>query len=104
VDVYETRFGIRTLAFDSNRGFLLNGEHIKLNGVCNHHDLGALGTAINDRALERQFQILADLGANAIRTAHNPPAPELLELADRFGFVIMDEAFDVWTTGKANRA
>ncbi|HYP98872.1 MAG TPA: beta-galactosidase GalB [Polyangiaceae bacterium] len=101
VDSYETRFGVRTLKFDSNQGFFLNGEHIKLNGVCNHHDLGALGTAVSDRALERQFQILAEMGTNAIRTSHNPPAPELLELADRFGFLIMDEAFDVWNTGKA---
>jgi beta-galactosidase len=101
IDRYETRFGVRTLKFDPNQGFFLNGEHLKMNGVCNHHDLGALGTAVNDRAIERQFQILAEMGTNAIRTAHNPPAPEVLELADRLGFVIMDEVFDVWTTGKA---
>lgn len=100
-DVYETRFGVRTLEFDGNAGLLVNGEHVKLNGVCNHHDLGALGSALSERALERQFQILAEMGTNAIRTAHNPPAPELLELADRYGFLIMDEAFDVWTAGKA---
>jgi beta-galactosidase len=101
VDLYETLFGVRTLEFDPDRGFFLNGEHIKMNGVCNHHDLGALGAAINTRALERQFEILGEMGSNAVRTAHNPPAPELLEIADRLGFLIMDEAFDVWEQGKA---
>ncbi len=100
VDSYETVFGIRTLKFDPDKGFFLNGEHVKLNGVCNHHDLGALGAAINYRALERQFEILAEMGCNAIRTSHNPPAPELLELADKMGFLIMDEAFDVWERQK----
>jgi len=102
VDVYETRFGVRTLEFDPNQGFLLNGEHVKMNGVCDHHDLGALGAAFNTRALERKFEILAEMGSNAIRTAHNPPAPELLEIADRKGFLVMDEAFDVWEDGKAD--
>jgi len=101
VDSYETPFGVRTLRFDPDAGLLLNGEHIKLNGVCNHHDLGALGAAVNDRALQRQLEILADMGSNAIRTSHNPPAPELLDLADKMGFLIMDEAFDVWVTQKA---
>jgi beta-galactosidase len=100
-DAYETRFGVRTLEFDGEEGFILNGEHIKMNGVCNHHDLGALGAALNTRALERQFEILAEMGTNAIRTAHNPPAPELLDIADRRGFLIMDEAFDVWAEQKA---
>jgi beta-galactosidase len=100
-DSYETRFGVRTLKFDPNQGFFVNGQHVKMNGVCNHHDVGALGAALNLRALERQFEIMAEMGVNAIRTAHNPPAPELLDLADRFGLVIMDEAFDVWATGKA---
>jgi beta-galactosidase len=100
VDLYETPFGVRTLKFDPDTGFFLNGEHIKLNGVCDHHDLGALGAAVNYRALQRQFEILADMGANAIRTSHNPPAPELLELADKMGFLIMDEAFDVWERPK----
>ncbi|MBN1569737.1 MAG: DUF4982 domain-containing protein [Acidobacteria bacterium] len=100
IDVYETPFGIRTLKFDPDTGFFLNGEHIKLNGVCNHHDLGALGSAVNYRALQRQLEILADMGANAIRTSHNPPAPELLDLADKMGFLIMDEAFDVWLQRK----
>jgi beta-galactosidase len=100
VDAYETRFGIRSLVFDANAGFFLNGEHIKLNGVCNHHDLGALGSAVNYRALQRQLGLLAEMGVNAIRTSHNPPAPELLELADSMGFLIMDEAFDVWANQK----
>lgn len=101
VDTYETPFGVRTLRFDPDQGFLLNGEHMKLNGVCNHHDLGALGAALNERALQRQLEILADMGTNAIRTSHNPPAPELLDLADKMGFLIMDEAFDVWVRPKA---
>src|SRR5262249_31296657 len=72
VDVHESRFGVRTLVFYPDAGFLLNGEPIPLNGVCNHHDLGALGAALNYRALERQLQLLAEMGANAIRTSHNP--------------------------------
>jgi beta-galactosidase len=99
-DVYETPFGIRTLKFDPNEGFLINGEHIPLNGVCNHHDLGALGTALNYRALERQLEMLREMGCNAIRTSHNPPAPELLELTDKMGFLVMDETFDVWIREK----
>lgn len=99
-DVYETPFGIRTLRFDPNEGFFINGEHIPLNGVCNHHDLGALGAALNYRALQRQLEMLQEMGCNAIRTSHNPPAPELLELTDRMGFLVMDEAFDVWVRQK----
>jgi beta-galactosidase len=100
VDVYETRFGIRMLRFDPNQGFLINGKHIPLNGVCNHHDLGALGAALNYRALQRQLETLKEMGCNAIRTSHNPPAPELLELADQMGFLVMDETFDVWVRQK----
>jgi len=100
VDRYETPFGIRTLKFDPNAGFFLNGEHIKLNGVCNHHDLGALGAAINVRALQRQLEMLAEMGCNALRTSHNPPAPELLDLADKMGFLVMDEVFDQWARQK----
>ena len=100
VDVYETPFGIRTAAFTVDKGFFLNGKLVKLNGVCDHHDLGALGAAINVRALERQLEILREFGVNAIRTSHNPPAPELLDLCDRLGFVVMDEAFDCWAAGK----
>ena len=100
VDRYETPFGIRTIAFTSDQGFLLNGERVPLQGVCNHHDLGALGAAINTRALERQLELLRDMGCNAIRTSHNPPAPELLDLCDRMGFLVMDESFDCWAKGK----
>jgi beta-galactosidase len=100
IDRYETTFGIRTIKFDVERGFLLNGERVKIQGVCDHHDLGALGSALHLRALERQLEILKEMGVNAIRTSHNPPAPELLDLADRMGFVVMDEAFDAWRRGK----
>src|SRR5216684_5026675 len=100
VDTYETVFGIRTIKFDVDKGFLLNGEHVRLNGVCDHHDLGPLGAAINTRALQRQIEILKEMGVNAIRTSHNPPAPELLDLCDRMGIVVMDEAFDAWRRGK----
>jgi beta-galactosidase len=100
VDTYETPFGIRTLKFDPNAGFFINGEHILLQGVCNHHDLGALGAAVNFRALQRQLEMLRDMGCNALRTSHNPPAPELLALADQMGFLVMDEAFDVWARQK----
>ncbi len=96
VDVVETPFGIRTIAFDAARGFLLNGSRLTINGVCQHHDLGALGAAVSTRALERQLEILREMGVNAIRTSHNPPAPELLELTDRMGFVVVAEAFDTW--------
>jgi beta-galactosidase len=101
VDAYETAFGIRTVKFDPNAGMSINGETLKMNGVCDHHDLGALGSAVNFRALQRQLEILHDMGCNAIRTSHNPPAPELLELADRMGFVVMDETFDTWRGTKS---
>lgn len=100
VDDYETKFGIRYFNFDLNKGFTLNGKPMKLLGVCEHHDLGSLGSAVNYRALQRQLEILKGMGVNAIRTSHNPPTPELLELADKMGFVVMDEAFDVWRRGK----
>jgi beta-galactosidase len=99
VDCVFTPFGIRTVAHTASDGLLLNGERVPLNGVCNHHDLGALGTAVNFRALERQLEILQAMGCNAIRTSHNPPAPELLELCDRLGFLVMVEAFDGWKMG-----
>jgi beta-galactosidase len=99
-DAYETIFGIRTVRFDRERGFFLNGELVELKGVCNHHDLGALGAAVNVRALERQLEIMKEMGVNAVRTSHNPPAPELLELADRMGLLVMDEAFDAWRRAK----
>jgi beta-galactosidase len=100
VDEVETPFGFRSIQFTKDNGFLLNGERLPLNGVCNHHDLGALGGAFNTRAAERQLEILKEMGCNAIRTSHNPPAPELLDLCDRLGFVVMDEAFDCWTLMK----
>ncbi|HUC85857.1 MAG TPA: glycoside hydrolase family 2 TIM barrel-domain containing protein, partial [Candidatus Acidoferrales bacterium] len=99
-DVVENAFGIRTIEFTKTDGFLLNGKRVPINGVCDHHDLGALGSAINTRALDRQLQILRGMGCNAIRTSHNPPAPELLELCDRLGLVVMDEAFDCWIEHK----
>ena len=100
VDVYPTVFGIRTVRFDVARGLLVNGEPVEIKGVCNHHDLGALGAAVNRRALERQLEIMKEMGVNAIRTSHNPPAPELLDLADRMGLLVMDEAFDAWRRSK----
>lgn len=99
-DSYETRFGIRDLRFDPNRGVFVNGERIYIKGVNQHHDLGALGAAFNTRAAERQLETLREMGANAIRMAHNPPAPELLELTDRMGFLVVDELFDVWERRK----
>jgi beta-galactosidase len=99
-DSYETRFGIRELRFDPNQGVIVNGERIYIKGVNQHHDLGALGAAFNTRAAERQLEILREMGTNAIRMAHNPPAPELLELTDRMGFLVVDELFDVWERRK----
>jgi beta-galactosidase len=100
VDRVQTRFGIRALRFDPDYGFFLNGERVPMRGVCLHHDQGALGTAVHVRALERQLESLQQMGCNAIRTSHNPPAPELLELCDRMGMLVMDEAFDCWRRGK----
>src|SRR5450432_2947277 len=99
-DEYTTRFGIRYFNFDVDNGFTLNGKPVKIIGVCDHHDLGCLGTAINKRALERQLEILKAMGCNGIRTSHNPPAPELLDLCDKMGFIVMDEAFDMWKIQK----
>ncbi len=99
-DRYETNFGFRTLNFTARDGFLLNGRRVEINGVCNHHDLGALGAAFNTRAAARQLEILREMGCNAIRTSHNPPAPELVDLCDKMGFLIMVEAFDTWRIGK----
>jgi len=99
-DHYETGFGIRFFSFDSQKGFFLNGKPMKIFGVCNHHDLGCLGAAINTRALERQLEILKEMGCNSIRTSHNPPAPELLDLCDKMGFLVMDETFDMWKMEK----
>ncbi len=99
-DVYSTRFGIRTIHFDANKGFFLNGENVKLNGVCLHHDAGALGAALHVAAYRRQLKKLVEMGTNAIRCTHNPPAPEFLELCDEMGLVAIDEAFDSWRIAK----
>lgn len=101
VDRVVTPFGIRKIEWNAQKGFLLNDRVLKLQGVCNHHDLGALGAAFNERAAERQLEILREMGCNAIRTSHNPPAPQLLDLCDRMGFVVLDELFDCWRLGKA---
>ncbi|ACE85150.1 beta-galactosidase GalB [Cellvibrio japonicus] len=100
VDTYDTRFGIRQLEFHPTRGVLVNGEAIYLQGVNQHHDLGALGAAFNRRAAERQLEILREMGVNAIRLAHNPPAPELLELTDAMGFLVVNEIYDSWERKK----
>jgi beta-galactosidase len=100
VDEYETTFGIRTIEFTADQGFLLNGKRVPIQGVCNHHDLGALGAAFNRRAAERQLEILKEMGVNALRTTHNPAAPELLDLCDRMGILVIGEAFDCWHWGK----
>lgn len=100
VDRYITPVGIRTFSFDATKGFILNGKPTKINGVCMHHDLGCLGAAVNVRAMERQLQMLKEMGCNGIRCSHNPPAPEWLDLCDRMGFIVMDEAFDMWRKKK----
>ncbi len=96
VDSYETRFGIRTIEYIPERGFFLNGKETKFKGVCNHHDLGPLGAAVNRSALRHQIELLKDMGVNAIRTSHNMPAPELVELCDEIGMMLMVEPFDDW--------
>ena len=96
LDVYDTRFGIRTIEYVPEKGFYLNGELTKFRGVCNHHDLGPLGAAVNRSALRHQIEMLKDMGCNAIRTSHNMPAPELVELCDEMGVMLMVEPFDDW--------
>ena len=96
IDNYSTPLGVRTFNFDPEKGFFLNGMSTKIKGVCMHHDLGSLGAAVNKRAIERQLEILKEMGVNGIRTAHNPPAPELLHLCDEMGFIVMNETFDIW--------
>ena len=100
VDTYETQFGIRDIQFDPVKGVIVNGEPVRIQGVNQHHDLGALGAAYNDRAAERQLELLRELGSNAIRFSHNPPAAELLDLTDRMGFLVINEIFDCWEQGK----
>ncbi len=100
VDDYETRFGIRDAVFDVDKGFLLNGEHVKLNGVCLHHDGGCVGAAVPEGVWERRLEILQEMGCNAIRTSHNPYSSEFLDLCDKMGFLVMNEAFDEWKVPK----
>ena len=100
VDEYVTTTGFRYFDFDPIKGFSLNGQPMKINGVCNHHDLGCLGAAFNEDALYRQLTMLQKMGTNAIRCSHNPPAPELLEMCDTMGFIVMDESFDMWRRRK----
>ncbi|MCV9951877.1 glycoside hydrolase family 2 TIM barrel-domain containing protein [Paenibacillus sp. BT-177] len=96
VDRYRTPFGIRKVILDSQKGLLLNGSSLKLKGVCIHHDLGCLGAAYHDTAMKRRLEKLKEMGCNSIRFAHNPMAPELLDLCDQMGFLVVDEAFDKW--------
>ena len=100
MDSYETSFGIRTIEFNHDQGFMLNGQKVAIKGVCMHHDLGALGAAFNEVAAERQLRIMKEMGANAIRTSHNPPAPELVALCDRMGLMMQLELADTWQKGK----
>ncbi len=100
IDVYETAFGIRDLRFDAEKGLFVNGKRVMINGVNQHSDLGALGMAYNERAAERQLEMLREMGCNAIRMSHNPPTPELLNLTDRMGFMVIDEIFDSWKRKK----
>ena len=100
IDECDTPIGIREAIFDAHRGFLLNGQPVKLNGVCLHHDAGCLGAAVPERVWERRLEILREMGCNAIRTSHNPYAAEFLDLCDRMGFLVMNEAFDEWKVPK----
>ena len=100
LDEYTTRFGIRTIEIVPDKGFFLNGKLTKFQGVCNHHDLGPLGAAVNDAAIRRQIRIMKDMGANAIRTSHNMPAPELVAACDEMGMMLMLESFDEWKRPK----
>ncbi len=102
LDTYTTRFGIRTIEYVPDKGFYLNGKHRKFQGVCNHHDLGPLGAAVNVVALRHQLTLLKDMGCDAIRTSHNMPAPELVELCDEMGFMMMLEPFDEWDIAKCD--
>jgi len=99
LDSEDTPVGIRSATWKPD-GFYLNGERVQIKGVCNHHDLGAIGSAFNERAAERQLQLLKDMGCNSIRTSHNPPAPQLLDLCDRMGMLVLDELFDAWKLAK----
>ena len=94
------KIGLRSLLFDPQEGMLLNGRVTKLRGVCLHHDLGALGAAFHEKAARRQLALMLDMGVNAVRTSHNPPASRFLDLCDEMGFLVIDEAFDMWERAK----
>jgi beta-galactosidase len=100
VDSYKSSFGFRTIRFDKDKGFFLNGKNVKFKGVCMHHDLGPIGAAVNYRATERQMVMMKQMGVNAIRTSHNPPSVELLDICDSLGLMVQVEAFDEWKNGK----
>lgn len=100
IDSYETRFGIRTITYDGNTGISVNGKRVYIQGTNNHHDHGSIGAAFHTRAAERQLELLQEMGCNALRMSHNPPAPKLLDLADTYGFLVLDEIFDVWKQAK----
>lgn len=100
IDTYDTQFGIRSVKYDANLGLEINGQYVRVQGTNNHHDHGSIGAAWNNRAGERQLELLAEMGCNALRMSHNPPAPELLDLADSKGFLVLDESFDVWNYDK----
>ncbi|MCM1138339.1 MAG: DUF4982 domain-containing protein [Duncaniella sp.] len=100
LDTYSSTTGLRYFNFDAEKGFTLNGKPMKIKGVCMHHDLGALGAAVNTRAIQRQLEIMKEMGVNAYRATHNPPAPEVLDLCDRMGILVMDEPFDMWRKKK----
>jgi beta-galactosidase len=100
LDEINSSFGIRSIQYDVNKGFLLNGKQIKMNGVCLHHDAGSVGAAVPEAMWVRRLQVLKEMGCNAIRTSHNPVAPEFLDLCDRMGFLVQDEIFDEWKAGK----
>lgn len=100
IDTIKNTCGFRVFTYDSARGFFVNGVYTKMKGVCLHHDLGALGSAFHKTAMERQLRLMQEMGCNAVRTSHNPPSPELLELADRMGILVIDEAFDMWERAK----
>lgn len=102
VDAATTTTGFRDVKFDARKGFFLNGRNLKINGVCEHHDFGCLGAALNEDAMHRKLTILRDMGVNAIRSSHNPPAPELLNMCDSMGLLVMDESFDMWRRKKSN--
>ena len=102
IDSHSTNFGVRTVEWRPD-GFFLNGKRVPLNGVCEHHDLGALGAAFHERAFERKIEILKAMGCNSIRTSHNPPAPAVLDLCDKHGILLLDELFDIWVLQKYDK-